>query len=108
VNEPGNSATIDVERIAAATTLADLGLEPSEDGGKRRSRQLRKVPVSTALQVQGKVLRAPQVVYYLKSGVYYCQKLSIAPPGKPGFGALRKKSYTLATCPRLRPTIRRS
>jgi hypothetical protein len=32
VNETGNSATVDIDRIATATTLADLGLE-SGDGG---------------------------------------------------------------------------
>jgi hypothetical protein len=32
VNETGNSATIDINRIVAATTLADLGLESGEPG----------------------------------------------------------------------------
>jgi hypothetical protein len=31
VNETGNSATIDLDRIVAATTLADLGLKSGED-----------------------------------------------------------------------------
>jgi hypothetical protein len=29
-NETGNSATVDVDRIASATTLADLGLKSGE------------------------------------------------------------------------------
>lgn len=37
INETGNSATIDVDRIAAATTLADLRVESGEDGATTTS-----------------------------------------------------------------------